>query len=115
MRWEDAESEREGDLATATRGKARRPRRWRVLLHNDDFTTMEFVVRVLTEHFDKAPAEATQIMLQVHLKGTGVAGVYPKDVAETKVAEVTAEARAEGMPLLLTTDPEPPEPGREGT
>jgi ATP-dependent Clp protease adaptor protein ClpS len=78
-----------------------------VLLHNDDFTAMEFVVHVLTAHFQKPPAEATQIMLQVHHKGVGVAGVYPKDVAETKVAEVTAEARAAGMPLLLTVEPEP--------
>ena len=106
MRWNEPESEREGDLATASRAKARRPRRWRVLLHNDDFTNMEFVVRVLTEHFAKPPAEATQIMLEVHHKGVGAAGVYPRDVAETKVAEVTAEARGWGMPLLLTVEPE---------
>ncbi|HEY8022205.1 MAG TPA: ATP-dependent Clp protease adaptor ClpS [Thermoanaerobaculia bacterium] len=107
MEWDDAESEREAGLATAARSRTKRPRRWRVLLHNDDFTTMEFVVEALTRHFGKAPAEATQIMLQVHLKGVGVAGVYPRDVAETKVAEVTAEARARGMPLLLTVEPEP--------
>lgn len=98
----------DGDTAVATaRGRrTARPRRLKVLLHNDDFTTMEFVVEVLERHFHKTPAEATHVMLQVHRRGVGVAGIYPKDVAETKVAEVTAEARAAGMPLLLTTEEE---------
>lgn len=100
------DAEREGDLAVERRRKTRRPRRWRVLLHNDDYTTMDFVVRVLVEHFHKSPPEATHVMLQVHYKGVGVAGVYPKEVAETKVAEVTAAARAEGMPLRLTLEAE---------
>jgi ATP-dependent Clp protease adaptor protein ClpS len=96
----------EEELAVERRPRARRPRRYKVLLHNDDYTTMEFVVRVLVEHFHKSPPEATHVMLQVHYKGLGVAGVYPKEVAETKVAEVTAEARAEGMPLVLTIEAE---------
>jgi ATP-dependent Clp protease adaptor protein ClpS len=96
----------ETGLAPAPRRQVRRPQRFKVLLHNDDYTSMEFVVRVLIEHFHKPPAEATHVMLQVHHKGIGVAGVYPRDVAETKVAEVTAEARANGMPLLLTAEPE---------
>jgi len=104
-RW-DSETERDDDLALEERRKAKRPRRWKVLLHNDDYTTMEFVVEVLMEHFHRSAAEATHIMLQVHQKGVGVAGIYPKDVAETKVAEVTAEARDQGMPLLLTLGPE---------
>lgn len=95
-----------GEFATATRRKTRKPRRYKVLLHNDDFTSMEYVVEVLTRHFHKAPAEATQVMLEVHHKGVGVAGIYPKDQAETKVAEVMAEAQAEGMPLLLTLEAE---------
>lgn len=98
--------EREGGLALEKKRKLRRPRRFKVLLHNDDYTTMEFVIHVLEAHFSKAPAEATRIMLEVHLKGVGVAGVYPREVAETKIAEVTAEAQAEGMPLLLTTEAE---------
>jgi ATP-dependent Clp protease adaptor protein ClpS len=93
-------------LATREKPKVKRPRRWKVLLHNDDYTTMEFVVAVLIDHFGKSHAEATHVMLQVHHKGVGLAGVYPKDTAETKVANVTREARENGMPLLLTTEPE---------
>lgn len=98
--------ERDDGLAIAERPQTKRPRKYVVVFHNDDYTTMEFVVEVLMEHFHKSAAEATHIMLQVHQKGVGVAGVYPKDVAETKVAEVTAEARDQGMPLLLTLEPE---------
>jgi ATP-dependent Clp protease adaptor protein ClpS len=97
--------EQESDVVTEKRRKTKRPRRWKVLLHNDDFTTMDYVVQILMEHFHKSPPEATLIMLQVHHKGIGVAGVYPKDTAETKVAEVMAEAREYGMPLLLTIEP----------
>lgn len=98
--------DRDEGLALEKKRRIRRPRRYKVLLHNDDYTTMEFVIHVLEAHFSKPPAEATQIMLEVHYKGVGVAGIYPREVAETKVAEVTAEARAEGMPLLLTTEAE---------
>jgi ATP-dependent Clp protease adaptor protein ClpS len=95
----------EQETVTEKKRRTKRPRRWKVLLHNDDFTTMDFVVHVLMTHFHKSPPEATHIMLQVHHKGVGVAGIYPKDDAETKVAEVMAEARENGMPLLLTTEP----------
>ena len=81
------------------------PALYKVILLNDDYTTMDFVVFVLMKHFAKSHAEATHVMLQVHHKGRGEAGVYPKDVAETKVEDVTAEARAQGMPLMLTTEP----------
>lgn len=95
----------ESGVAVEKRKKTIRPKRYKVLLHNDDFTSMEFVVHVLVTHFRRPPGEATQIMLEVHHQGVGIAGVYPKEVAETKIAEVTAEARAEGMPLLLTLEP----------
>jgi ATP-dependent Clp protease adaptor protein ClpS len=102
----DFETDRDEGTALEERKKTRRPRRFKVLLHNDDYTTMEFVIEILVEHFSKPPAEATAIMLQVHQKGVGVAGVYSREVAETKVAEVTADARAHGMPLLVTAEPE---------
>lgn len=88
------------------RPRTRTPRRYRVLLHNDDFTSMEFVVEVLVRYFEKSATEATQLMLQVHHHGIGVAGVYTRDVAETRIEQVTAAARAEGFPLLLTMEPE---------
>ncbi|HHN75197.1 MAG TPA: ATP-dependent Clp protease adaptor ClpS [Acidobacteria bacterium] len=94
------------DQATRTRQVTRRPRMWKVLLHNDDYTTMDFVVHVLVAHFDKSVAEATHVMLQVHRKGKGLAGVYTRDVAETKIEVVTADAREEGFPLKLTMEPE---------
>lgn len=99
------DTDRETGLAVEERKKTRRPRRWKVLIYNDDFTTMDFVVYVLIKHFRKPPAEATHIMLQVHHKGFGVAGIYPRDVAETKVAEATAEAQENGMPLRLEVRP----------
>lgn len=79
---------------------------YKVVLHNDDFTSMEFVVSVLVKYFHKDEAEATRIMLQVHLQGAGVAGVFPRDQAETKVAQVTAAAEREGFPLLVTMEAE---------
>lgn len=88
------------------RPRTQRPRRYQVLLHNDDFTSMEFVVRVLVEQFRKTETEANRIMLEVHLRGIGVAGVYTRDIAETRIAQVTAAACDEGFPLLLTMEPE---------
>lgn len=96
----------DGELGYERRRKVRRPRRLKVLLHNDNYTTMEFVILILTRFFHKSEGEATHVMLQVHEKGVGVAGIYPKDEAETKVVEVTDEARVNGMPLLVTTEEE---------
>ncbi len=100
------DDEHDEGLVFDRREKTKRPRRWKVLLHNDDYTTMEFVILVLTKYFHKSEGEATHVMLQVHTQGVGVAGVYSKEVAETKVVEVTEEARAASMPLLVTTEAE---------
>ncbi|SRR5690606_4170658 len=94
------------DVLTRSEPATRVPKLYRVILHNDDFTTMEFVVSILMRYFHKSEAEATRIMLQVHLTGRGTAGRYPRDQAETKVAQVTAEAEREGFPLLVTMEPE---------
>jgi ATP-dependent Clp protease ATP-binding subunit ClpA len=98
--------EREGDIDTKTRPKADKPRLYKVIFHNDDYTTMEFVTLVLERFFHKSESESTHIMLTVHHKGSAVAGVYPRDVAETKVEQVTDFAREHGYPLLLTAEPE---------
>lgn len=84
--------------------EVREPRMFRVLLHNDDYTTMEFVVSILVEVFRRTPDEATRIMLAVHEKGVGECGVYTAEVAETKVALVHARARREGYPLRCTLE-----------
>lgn len=99
------ESDRRQGLVLDQRRKTRRPRLYKVLLHNDDFTSMEFVVEVLVRYFHKSAPEATRIMLEVHHHGLGVAGIFTYEVAETKVVQVTAEARQEGMPLRCTVDP----------
>ncbi|MBV8199578.1 MAG: ATP-dependent Clp protease adaptor ClpS [Acidobacteria bacterium] len=88
------------------RRRLERPRRYQVVVHNDDYTTMEFVVAMLMKHFHKPPAEALHVMLLVHHKGAGIAGVYSRDVAETKVAEVHEHAREWGMPLRLDVEPQ---------
>ncbi len=80
------------------------PPLYKVLLHNDDYTTMEFVVEILEEIFHKTPAEATAIMLNVHNKGVGVCGVYPAEIAETKIDQVHNRARKAGFPLLATME-----------
>jgi len=80
------------------------PPKYRVLLHNDDYTTMDFVVKILEEVFHKSPSEATAIMLHVHNRGVGECGIYPAEIAETKVDIVHARARAAGFPLLATME-----------
>jgi len=91
--------QREGAVATRTRRKISRPERFKVLLYNDDYTPMEFVVRILEKIFGKGPSAATQIMLQIHNSGMGVAGVYVLEVAETKLAAVHGAAERQGYPL----------------
>jgi ATP-dependent Clp protease adaptor protein ClpS len=82
---------------------------WRVLLHNDDYTTQEFVVWVLESIFFKPRDEAFAIMLSVHRSGMGVAGVYTHDVAETKLKATRQLAEDHEFPLLVTMEPEPEE------
>jgi len=94
------------DVEVEERQKTAVPKRYKVIFHNDDFTTMEYVVEVLRRFFHRTETEALHIMLTVHKKGKAVAGVYPKDIAETKVSEVLKDARDRGHPLLLTTEPE---------
>jgi ATP-dependent Clp protease adaptor protein ClpS len=99
----------DGDTGTVIeiKPKTTTPRRYQVVFHNDDYTTMEFVVLVLRQFFHKSETESIYIMLTVHKKGRGIAGVYTRDVAETKAKEVTDFARENGMPLLVTAEPEP--------
>jgi ATP-dependent Clp protease adaptor protein ClpS len=89
--------------------KLERPRLWRVLLHNDDYTTQEFVVWVLESIFRKPRPEAFTIMMSVHRSGIGIAGVYTHDVAETKVKATRQLAEEHEFPLLVTMEPEPGE------
>jgi len=89
---------------TQQEDKLARPRRWKVLLHNDDYTTMEFVVWVLQAVFHHDETTATQIMLHVHKTGTGVAGVYTREVAETRVSQVDALAREHEFPLRCSME-----------
>lgn len=84
----------------------REPRRYKVIIHNDDFTTMDFVVMVLMTVFHKSQAEAEQLMLQVHHSDQAVVGIYSYDVAQSKIQRATMMAREKGFPLRLTCQPE---------
>jgi len=94
------------DPKTRTRKKAGKPGLYKVLLHNDDFTTMEFVVELLRTLFRHGEHQAMTIMLHVHHHGVGVAGVFPREIAETKAEKAMALARAAEFPLLVTCEPE---------
>jgi ATP-dependent Clp protease adaptor protein ClpS len=102
----DASHKREGGVAEKTRPRTVEPKLYRVLLHNDDYTTMEFVISVLESVFGKSPAEAYRVMMHVHTQGVGVAGIYPFEVAETKVAMVLERAKDSGHPLRCSMEPE---------
>ncbi|MBP6820095.1 MAG: ATP-dependent Clp protease adaptor ClpS [Acidobacteria bacterium] len=94
------------DVLTEQKQKLQKPPLYKVLLHNDNYTTMEFVVFVLTDVFLVSENEAIRIMLQVHNQGLGVAGVYTYEIAETKVAKVAVLAQEHEYPLLCTLEEE---------
>jgi ATP-dependent Clp protease adaptor protein ClpS len=97
---------RETQGGTDVREKVEPPKRYKVLLLNDDYTSMEFVVHVLVSVFRHGPAAATRIMLSIHRTGVGTAGVFSKEVGETKLEAVHALAREAGYPLMGTLEPE---------
>ena len=105
-RPERGDPDRDAGLATVTRRSVARPPKYKVILYNDDYTPMEFVVALLEKLFGKGPSEATQIMLAIHRTGLGVAGVYVQDIAETKVAAVHAAAESRGYPLRAGAEKE---------
>ena len=84
--------------------KTKPPKLYKVILLNDDFTTMEFVIEVLQTFFLMSQERATQVMLQIHNEGSAICGVYPKDIAETKVSQVSAFAKQHGHPLRCHTE-----------
>lgn len=107
----DDDPRRDEKTEVLTRRRLKRPPMYRVVFHNDDYTTRDFVVMVLMRYFHKSHAEASSIMLHVHTRGRGIAGIYPYDAAASKVAQVERLARQHEMPLRLTIEPE--DGGRE--
>lgn len=99
-------ADRKTDLGILERpeDRTKEPELYRVILHNDDYTTMDFVVQVLEGIFHKPPVEANRIMMTVHLEGQGEAGIFPHEVAETKVEQVHVAARADGFPLRASLE-----------
>ena len=102
----ERDTQRDVGVVTRTKKEVQRPKRYRVLLHTDDYTTMEFVVWVLQAVFHHDESTATEIMLHVHRNGIGVAGVYPREVAEARVAKVESLARAHEYPLRTSMEEE---------
>ena len=100
------ESDGESGVATAEKTRVKPPPKYKVLLHNDDYTTMEFVIFVLQKVFRKTMDEAQEIMLKVHHNGVGVCGIYSYEIAESKVAEVLRLAKGHKHPLKCSMEPE---------
>ncbi len=101
---EDSREDRGGLAVAHARPKLKRPPLFKVILINDDYTPMEFVVQVLERFFQMDRIRATQVMLQVHTRGSGICGVFARDVAETKVALVNDYSRSHQHPLLCTME-----------
>ena len=94
------------EITTENDEETTEPPDYKVLLHNDDFTTKAFVVEILVEVFNRSVENATRLMWYVHKNGVGVCGIYPLEVAETKIMQGAALAREHGFPLKLTLEPE---------
>lgn len=94
------------DIKEEIRLDIRKPKLYKVLMHNDDYTTMDFVIEVLTLVFKKSAIEATQIMYDVHRKGIGVAGIYTYDIAKTKLNQAMSMAEKKGFPFKLSLQEE---------
>ncbi|OTG83139.1 ATP-dependent Clp protease adapter ClpS [Acinetobacter sp. ANC 4648] len=103
----DHQDEKEGDIAVQTAPpEFKRPPLYAVVLMNDDYTPMDFVIEILQQYFALNLDQATQVMLTVHYEGKGVAAVYPRDIAETKANLVNNYARSQGHPLLCQIEPQ---------
>ena len=102
----DRDNERQNSILLKTRAKTQKPGLYKVLLLNDDYTPMEFVIHILERFFNKNRHEATDIMLHVHRRGVGLCGVFTYEVAETKVNQVMDFARANEQPLQCTMEKE---------
>ncbi|WP_394729743.1 ATP-dependent Clp protease adapter ClpS [Altererythrobacter sp. GH1-8] len=101
---DDADSDNEVGIATKAKARPKKPSQYKVLMLNDDYTPMEFVVMVLKRFFNMDLEEATRVMLHVHQKGVGVCGIFPYEVAETKVNQVMDFARQNQHPLQCTLE-----------
>ena len=91
-------------VSLKTRPEVKEPKLYKVIVHNDDYTTMDFVVWVIMDVFHKPAAESTKIMLEVHNNGSGIAGIYTLDIAVTKISRVHELAKANGYPLRCSTE-----------
>lgn len=98
--------EQDSDVVTLDKDKLKRPHLYKVLLHNDDYTTMDFVVLVLQKFFNMTYQEAEKVMLKVHYEGIGICGIYTYEIAETKRVKVSQYAKENKHPLLCTIERE---------
>ncbi|WBW99315.1 ATP-dependent Clp protease adaptor ClpS [Oceanirhabdus sp. W0125-5] len=95
-----------GNVKSKSDIKIKMPKKYKVIMHNDDYTSMEFVIEVLVQIFGKSVPEATNVMYEVHEKGQGIAGIYSFDIAKTKQLEAMSIAESEGFPFNLTIEEE---------
>jgi ATP-dependent Clp protease adaptor protein ClpS len=101
----ETDRDEQSGTATISKKKLQPPKMYKVLMHNDDYTTMEFVIHVLQKFFNKSHNDAYAIMLEVHTRGLAVCGIYTFEVAESKVAKVIKYGRENGHPLKCSTEP----------